>query len=203
MPESMGDPALMKQVWLNLLSNALKYSRKREPSVIQIGCEPRQGRDVFFVKDNGTALTCSMRISSSEYSNGSTGLTNTKDGRGPSDRPACDPQAWRRGLGGCCGGPRATFFLHSAEHTMNDQQPIELLIVEDSPQDLELALRALRKSNLTNAIHVARDGAEALEFLFCEGAYSGRVPGNGPKLILLDLKLPKIDGLEVLPAREE
>jgi CheY-like chemotaxis protein len=81
---------------------------------------------------------------------------------------------------------------------MNDQQPIELLIVEDSPQDLELALRALRKSNLTNAIHVARDGAEALEFLFCEGAYSGRVPGNGPKLILLDLKLPKIDGLEVL-----
>jgi PAS domain S-box-containing protein len=56
MPESMGDPALMKQVWLNLLSNALKYSRKREPSVIQIGCEPRQGRDVFFVKDNGTGF---------------------------------------------------------------------------------------------------------------------------------------------------
>lgn len=81
---------------------------------------------------------------------------------------------------------------------MNDANIIEILIVEDTPQDLDLALRALRKSNVTNRIHVARDGEEAMEFIFCEGKYSERKIENGPKVILLDLKLPKIDGLEIL-----
>ena len=81
---------------------------------------------------------------------------------------------------------------------MNETNAVEILIVEDTPQDLELALRALRKSNLTNRIQVARDGAEALEFIFGEGAHAGRKIEHGPKVILLDLKLPKIDGLEVL-----
>ena len=75
---------------------------------------------------------------------------------------------------------------------------VEILLVEDNPQDLQLALRALAKSNLTNHIEVVRDGAEALEFIFGEGEYAGRKLENGPKVILLDLKLPKIDGLEVL-----
>ena len=81
---------------------------------------------------------------------------------------------------------------------MNPANIVEILIVEDNQQDLDLALRALRKANLTNNIHVTRDGAEALEFIFCEGHYSQRKIENSPKLILLDLKLPKIDGLEVL-----
>ncbi len=81
---------------------------------------------------------------------------------------------------------------------MTDTNIIELLLVEDNPQDLELALRALRKINLANHIEVARDGAEALDFIFCEGPHAGRKMGNGPKVILLDLKLPKVDGLEVL-----
>ncbi len=81
---------------------------------------------------------------------------------------------------------------------MNEPNAVELLLVEDNPQDLELALRALRKANLSNRIHVARDGAEALEFIFCEGAHAARKITDGPKVILLDLKLPKIDGLEVL-----
>jgi CheY-like chemotaxis protein len=81
---------------------------------------------------------------------------------------------------------------------MNSSNAVELLIVEDNPQDLELALRALRKSNLANAIQVARDGAEALEFIFCEGPHARRKITDAPKLILLDLKLPKVDGLEVL-----
>ncbi len=81
---------------------------------------------------------------------------------------------------------------------MNDLKPIELLLVEDNPQDLELALRALKKANLANQIQVARDGAEALDFIFCEGAHAGRTFADVPKVILLDLKLPKIDGLEVL-----
>jgi CheY-like chemotaxis protein len=81
---------------------------------------------------------------------------------------------------------------------MTDPHAVELLLVEDNPQDLELTLRALRKANLANRIHVARDGTEALDFIFCEGAHASRRITDGPKMILLDLKLPKIDGLEVL-----
>lgn len=75
---------------------------------------------------------------------------------------------------------------------------VEILIVEDNPDDLELALRALRKANITNQIEVARDGVEALDFIFCRGIHAGRDILNGPRVILLDLKLPKVDGLEVL-----
>jgi CheY-like chemotaxis protein len=81
---------------------------------------------------------------------------------------------------------------------MSNTPAVEILLVEDSPEDLELALRSLKRSNLTNRIEVARDGAEALEFIFCEGPHSGRRIEEVPKVILLDLKLPKIDGLEVL-----
>ncbi len=81
---------------------------------------------------------------------------------------------------------------------VNPAGVVEILMVEDSPQDLELALRALRKAKLGARIQVARDGAEALQFIFCEGPHAGRSFENPPKLILLDLKLPKVDGLEVL-----
>jgi len=81
---------------------------------------------------------------------------------------------------------------------MNPENIVEILIVEDNQQDLDLALRALRKAKLTNHIHAVRDGEEALQFLFCEGPYLARNIENGPRMILLDLKLPKVDGLEVL-----
>jgi len=81
---------------------------------------------------------------------------------------------------------------------MSDGTAVEILLIEDNPQDLELALRALRKANLTNRIEVARDGAEAMDFIFCEGQHAARRIEDTPKVILLDLKLPKIDGLEVL-----
>lgn len=75
---------------------------------------------------------------------------------------------------------------------------VEILLVEDNPSDVELTLHSLRSSNLSNQIEVVRDGAEALEFLFCTGMYADRDIEHSPKLILLDLKLPKVDGLEVL-----
>jgi len=81
---------------------------------------------------------------------------------------------------------------------MNEETAIEILIVEDNPQDLELMLRALSKARLSNRIQVARDGAEALDFIFCRGPHAGRKIENTPKVVLLDLKLPKVDGLEVL-----
>lgn len=73
-----------------------------------------------------------------------------------------------------------------------------ILLVEDNPKDEELTLRALRKNNIRNEIVVARDGAEALDYLFARGAHAGRDPGALPAVVLLDLKLPKISGLEVL-----
>lgn len=77
-------------------------------------------------------------------------------------------------------------------------RPIEILLVEDNNDDVELTLHALRKENLANSIHVARDGEEALEFLFCTGAHANRSLEPPPRLVLLDLKLPKVDGMEVL-----
>jgi len=77
-------------------------------------------------------------------------------------------------------------------------EQVEILLVEDNQDDVELTLHALRKENLANNIHVARDGEEALEFLFCNGAFAARSFEHPPKLVLLDLKLPKVDGLEVL-----
>ena len=75
---------------------------------------------------------------------------------------------------------------------------VEILLVEDNPSDLELAMHALKKYNLANNIEIKRDGAEALDFIFCQGKYTERDIEEIPKIILLDLKLPKIDGLEVL-----
>lgn len=75
---------------------------------------------------------------------------------------------------------------------------MEILLVEDNPADAELTLHALQKHNLANRIQHGRDGEEALDFLFCRGAFSARPADAKPRLILLDLKLPKIDGLQVL-----
>src|SRR3990170_2742595 len=78
------------------------------------------------------------------------------------------------------------------------ENPVEILLVEDNPNDVELTLHTLKKHNLANRVYVVRDGAEALEFLFCTAAYAHRDIASGPKVILLDLKLPKVDGLELL-----
>ena len=80
---------------------------------------------------------------------------------------------------------------------MTDRQ-IEILLVEDNKDDVELTLHTLRKEKLANSIHVARDGEEALEFIFCNGAHADRSFDRPPRLVLLDLKLPKVDGMEVL-----
>ncbi|MFZ0958209.1 MAG: response regulator [Candidatus Sulfotelmatobacter sp.] len=75
---------------------------------------------------------------------------------------------------------------------------VDILLVEDSQDDIDLALHALRQGKLANSIFVVRDGEEALDFLFCRGAHSDRSFTHPPKLVLLDLKMPKVDGLQVL-----
>jgi two-component system response regulator len=85
-------------------------------------------------------------------------------------------------------------------YRMTGPSPVEILLVEDDPSDLEWTLDALKKSKLANKIYVARDGEEALDFLFCRGSFSDRQFEQPPRLVLLDLKLPKVAGLEVLQA---
>jgi two-component system response regulator len=84
--------------------------------------------------------------------------------------------------------------------TMSHSGAVDILLVEDNPQDAELTVRALKKHNLANHLIVLEDGAEALDFIFCRGKHADRGAGLGPKVVLLDLKLPKVDGLEVLRA---
>jgi two-component system response regulator len=81
---------------------------------------------------------------------------------------------------------------------VNNLDAVEILLVEDNDEDAELALRALRRRRLTNQLHRVADGAEALEFLFATDRYSARAAASVPKVVLLDLKLPKVNGLEVL-----
>jgi two-component system response regulator len=81
---------------------------------------------------------------------------------------------------------------------MADNEPVEILLVEDNPNDVELALHALKKNKVSNRIQVVRDGEEALDFIFGKDASSDGPSEQRPKMVLLDLKLPKIDGLEVL-----
>lgn len=81
---------------------------------------------------------------------------------------------------------------------MDNSIVVDILMVEDNPRDAELTIRALKKQNLANRLYVVEDGAEALDFIFCRGKYEQRDATNSPKVVLLDLKLPKVDGLEVL-----
>jgi two-component system response regulator len=77
---------------------------------------------------------------------------------------------------------------------------VEILLVEDNAEDAELTMRALRRNKIVNAIHVVEDGVEALDLLFCRGSYEDRTFSRPPKLVLLDLKLPRLGGMEVLRA---
>jgi CheY-like chemotaxis protein len=81
---------------------------------------------------------------------------------------------------------------------MTTLEDVEILLVEDNPNDVELTMRALQQQNISKKVFVVKDGAEALDFLFATGPFAARKIHNRPKVILLDLKLPKVDGIEVL-----
>ena len=86
---------------------------------------------------------------------------------------------------------------------MTDTEAVDILLVEDNPQDAELTTRALKKNNLANRLITVEDGAQALDFIFCRGKYATRELSRSPKVVLLDLKLPKVSGLEVLRALKQ
>lgn len=80
----------------------------------------------------------------------------------------------------------------------SELQEVEILLVEDNPRDAEMTMRALRKNNFLNQLHWVKDGEEALDFLFCRETYADRNRNQTPKVVLLDIKMPKVDGIEVL-----
>ena len=90
--------------------------------------------------------------------------------------------------------------MNQSEHLkiliMNNE--VEILLVEDNPADAEMTIRALKQAHLANQLVHLKDGAEALDFLFCEGQYADRNAEQHPKVILLDIKMPRVDGIEVL-----
>lgn len=88
--------------------------------------------------------------------------------------------------------------MPNGQYIGNEQDKRHILLVEDNPDDVELTLRALNKNNIKNEVTVAIDGVEALDYLFARGKFEGRDRNQRPVLVLLDLKLPKLDGLEVL-----
>ena len=86
---------------------------------------------------------------------------------------------------------------------MEHSEAVDILLVDDNPQDAELTIRALKKHNLANRLIIVEDGAEALDVIFCRGKHAARETGRPPKVVLLDLKLPKVSGLEVLRALKQ
>jgi two-component system, response regulator len=88
--------------------------------------------------------------------------------------------------------------VESQPEIVAGEHAVEILLVEDNPNDVQLTLHALKRHRLANRIHIVRDGVEALEFLFGTGAYAARTGTDSPKLVMLDLKLPLMDGTEVL-----
>ena len=86
---------------------------------------------------------------------------------------------------------------------MPEIEEVEILLAEDNPADAEMTMRALRRNNLANKVRWVKDGEEALEFMFRTGAYADRDPAQVPKLVMLDIKMPKVDGIEVLRRLKE
>ena len=208
LPTVVGDASLLKQVLTNLIDNAVKYSRTRDPATIEIGCAGEEaGRVVLFVRDNGVGFDMQyahklfgvfQRLHRPEEFEGTgIGLATVRRIVGPARRPRLGGGRDRRGRHVLFHAGAITVCVNPSTED-HDMTPLKrILLVEDSPRDAELILDALGGHQLANEVVHVRDGADALDYLYRRGQFADRSDGQ-PALMLLDLKLPKVDGLEVL-----
>jgi len=206
----------------NLIGNAWKFTREREVARIEFGWEERRGERVYYVRDNGVGFDMAyadklfrpfQRLhSTSEFEGTGIGLAAVRrvverhGGRvwaeGEPRRAGLRRVAFRalvkRAAGDRTGrhGPAGCWPAEGGG--MDIIKGKTILLVEDNPDDEALTLRALRRNHIANEVVVAHDGVEALDYLWGTGRYEGRDARQQPQVVLLDLKLPKVDGLEVL-----
>ena len=195
-----GDPRLLRIVLVNLLGNAWKFTGKAPRPKIEFAAVNRDGRTVFFVRDNGAGFDMAY---SQKLFGAFQRLHAASDFPGTGVGLATVQRIIHRHGGNVSGrgsrGDGSDVFIHARRRSggieMNDKV---ILLVEDNADDEALTMRALQKNNIGNEIIVAHDGVEALDYLFGTGKHAGRDTMIQPELILLDLKLPKLDGFEVL-----
>ena len=217
---AMCDGGLMAQVFVNLLSNALKYSAGRNPTVIEVEQTHLNGEQVIFVRDNGVGFD--MRYAGklfavferlhtvAQFEGTGIGLATVEriirrhGGRiwAEAEPTAAPPSSSR--FARLRTSALGTVLCHRNAAMTTEivlvETEIDVLLIEDNPADAELTVHELRRRRFANRIHVIGDGAEALDFIFCRGNYHGRSFSAPPKVILLDMRLPKVDGLEILKA---
>ena len=201
LPGVRGDRTLLRQVWVNLISNALKYSSKTANATVRIWAEREADRTVYYIRDNGVGFDMAYASNlfgvfqrlhrSSEFPGTGVGL-------------AIVMRIVQRHGGSVNAdahlGQGATFSFRLPESggRMNALTGVEILLAEDNQYDAEMTMRALKKCTTLDHVYRVRDGVEALQFVRGQGEFQGRGPGRSLKLLLLDLKMPRLDGLDVL-----
>ena len=203
LPDALGDASMIERVWLNLLDNAVKFTACRDEATIEVGAQVGNDQTIYFVKDDGAGFDMqyvAKLFGVFQRLHDLTQFPGTGIGLAIVNRIVArhGGRVWAEGKPG--EGATVLFqFTSSGENPcLSSPETVHILLVEDNPADAELCIRALRKHNLANELVWVKDGAEALDFLFHTGAYADGAENDALKVILLDLRLPKVDGLEVL-----
>ena len=193
---AQGDARLLEIVLSNLLDNAWKFSRGASPGTGGVRPDRRGWQARLLCPRQRGRLRHGLRAETvRRVPAHAQGIRVPGHRHRPGHRAARHSAPRRPGVGRGAGRSRRDLLLHPRGGSMNSRL---ILLVEDNPSDVELTRRALERRHISNALLVAEDGKEALDYLFATGAHAGRDVTDLPTLVLLDLKLPKLDGLEVL-----